>query len=289
LPYPRLITSNGISPTAEELNVLDAQKRRFHFQMKHIESMILMGNHQLANTKNNDIKRYHVLSADHDSVLCIVTLDFRLGAGAIGFEFNPSKLSPDNFNELSGRLMTMFSYDDEQLFSRGIVSHADFYIDLAGEDVSNFVLIDSGPRSPRHDKRTTYYGERGSRFVTSMCYKAKQQEIGGEILRLEARINRRDILFKDLVEQDQFNPFSTGVIVEPSTLKLVGQAWNNPLLGDRLFVLGLHGAIDNKPARQVIWAFLKERSVSWWQPETFWAAHRELLLKLKPGHAGVFG
>jgi hypothetical protein len=206
----------------------------------------------------------------------------------INFELNPSKLTPDNFAEIGGLLMTMFFDHYDELFAQGVVSHAEFFIDVSGEELSNLVLIDSGRRTTKQCKGTTYHGPRGALRVTVMYDKAKQSKIGGKLVRIEVRINDRKIKFRDLVEQDLFNPLSTSLVVEAGVLQLAAQKWHSPNLANNIKEFGLYGAIKNKPARKVIWTFLQEHAVPWWQPDLFWAGHRELLLKLKPGHAGVF-
>lgn len=286
LPYPKLITQDGNNPTAEELNFHDAQKKKFQSQMKHIESMILMGNHYLPKSSNKDLQRYLVRS-DDGTTLCFFTLGFSYGTGVINFELNPSKLSIDNFAEISGLMSVMFFDHYDELFAQGVISHAEFYVDVSGEDLSNLVLIDSGRRTVRQHKGTTYHGPRGSRLVTTLYDKAKQQNSGGQLVRIEARLNRRDLQFKDFIEQDLFNPFSTSLVVEALQMQSMSNKWNSPYLAHNIRELGFCGAIKNKPSRHKIWAFLKERAAPWWQPDLFWSAHRKLLLQLKPGHGGV--
>lgn len=183
LPYPKLITSDGSNPTAEELNLHDAKKKQFQSQMKHIESVITSGPHHCKG-KIKDQQRYLVLSNDDDTLLCVFTLGFCFGRGVINFEFNPSKLTPDNFSEISGLLMAMFFDHYDELFDESVVSHAEFFIDVSGEELSNLVLIDSGRRTPKQWKGTSYHGPRSSRLVTVMYNKAKQQKLVGSLFAL---------------------------------------------------------------------------------------------------------
>ena len=289
IPYPKLITSNGTNASAEELNIYDAQKKKFQSQMKYIESVIFMGDYYLPKSSNKDLKRYIVRSEIDGTHLCTFSLGFSWGTGVINFEFNPSKLTSDNFSEIDGLLTTMFYDHYDELFSQGVVSHAEFYADVAGEELSNLVLIDSGRRTTKQCKETTYHGTRVSRLVTTLYDKAKQQKTGGQLVRIEARLNRRDIPLRDLVEQDLFNPLTTCVLVEAAAMQSLSKKWKYPLLANDIIELGLYRAVANKHSRKAILAYLREQMVSWWQPEVFWAAHRKLLLKLRPGHAGVFG
>jgi hypothetical protein len=137
-------------------------------------------------------------------------------------------------------------------------------------------------------KGTSYSGKQSSRLVGTMYDKAKETKSAGKLVRVEARINRRDISFRDLVEQDLFNPLSSFLVVEASQLKLVAQEWNSPSLANRIKEFGLYGGVSTSYARKAIRAYLKEHTVSWWQPDVFWAGHRKLLQKLRPGQAGVF-
>lgn len=289
LPYPKLITSDKNNPTSEELNFYGAQKKQFASQMKHIESVIHTGESHCNDVKETNLKRHKVLTDIGGQLLCTFTLGFIYGSGVINFEFNPSKLNPDNLAEINGLLSVMFFDHYDELFARGVVSHAEFFIDIYGEDLSKLALIDSGRRSTKQYKGTTYHGKQASRLVATLYDKGKQAHLGEQVVRIEVRINRRDISFRDLVEHDLSNPLSSLLPVEVINLDSALQNWNMPDLGDNIIAHGMYGAIANKPARKAIWAHLKEHAAPWWwQPEVFWSAHRKLLMKLKPGHAGVF-
>lgn len=288
LPYPKLQNHDGENPTAEALNILDAQKKQYVSGMKHIESIILMGKFHLAKTSNKDLKRYRVLSEEDNALLCVVTLGFSYGTGVINFEFNPSKLTPANFAEISSLLTLMFYDHYDELYSRSVVSHAEFFVDVSGEKLSSLVLIDSGRRKVTKYRGTTYLGRRGSRNVGIMYDKAQEQKKEGHLVRIEARLNRRDIRFKDLVEQDLCNPLSTLLVLDVIQVQEIANAWNSPHLGNKIVEYGLYGAVKNAPSRKAIWEYLTEHAAPWWQPDLFWGVHRKLLMKLKPGYAGVF-
>lgn len=145
-----------------------------------------------------------------------------------------------------------------------------------------------GRRTTTKHKGTTYQGKRGSRLVGTMYDKAKEQNKDGQLVRIEIRIKRRDIKLKDLVEHDLFNPFSNFLVVDVNQLQSVAKGLNNPQLANQIKEWGLFDAIANKHSRESMLARLKEVAVPWWQPELFWATHRELLQKLKPENIGKF-
>lgn len=288
LPYPKLSKKDGENPTAEELNLLDAQRKSFVSHLKYIESVIHSGEYHCSSVKGTNLKRYKVFSDIDGKLLCILTLGLSFSTAVINFEFNPSKLNSDSFAEIDGLLSVMFYDHYDELFENGVVSHAEFFIDIYGEELSNLALIDSERRSTTKYKGTTYQGRRGSRFVGIMYDKAKQLKNGGQLVRIEVRINRRDIRLKDLVEQDLFNPLSTLLAVEVIQMQVMSNKLECPHLGNNMAELGLYGAVKNAHARKAIWQYLAQHAAPWWRPDTFWAGHRQLLMKLKPGHAGVF-
>jgi hypothetical protein len=287
LPYPSFPKTDEDLLPQEIVNFVHDKKKEFHASMKYIESTITDGIFDCIKVKHGDLQRYKVLSEVDGKLLCIFSLGFSYGTGVINIEFNPSKLTQDNFAELSGLFCVLFDDHYGELYKRGVVAHAEFYIDVHGESLPTLVLIEQGNRVTTKHKGTTYLGKRTSKLVTTMYDKAKQSGIDGKIVRTEARINRRDIHFKDFVEKDQFNPFSNALVVEQSTVQTVSMKWQIPVLANNVVEFGL-GMIANKHARKAILEYLKEHAVPWWQPDMFWSAHRELLLQLKPGHAGVF-
>lgn len=286
MPFPKIPKGDAKEATQEKLAQLYAQQKDFVSNMKHIESMIVLGPHYCSKTKNKDLKRHKVLSEIDGELLCIFSLGYSFGNGVINLELNPKRLNPDKIVELLGLLSVLFNDHYDELYERGVVSHAEFYVDVAGVELASLVLIDEGRRTTTMHKGTTYHGRRNSRLVATMYDKAK--ELGGDskLVRIEARINRRDIRFKELVEDDLLNPLNKFLVVEKSEVQLVAQQWNSPQLATHIIELGLYGAIFNKQARIAILAQLKEKAVSWWQPDLFWAAHKELLLKFKPGNFG---
>lgn len=291
IPYPRLPKSACQNPPSQEQLCDDAAKQKeFHAKLLHIKSMIIgTCQYHVSETKNKDLKRFKVLSDLDGSLVCVFSLGFSFGTGVINLEINPSKMTTDNWDELKGLLSVTFDGHYQEFYEQAVVSHGEFCIDVPGENLSSLVLIDTGRKATNNYKGTTYHGRRASRLVGTMYDKAKQLKQGGKLVRVEARINRRDIRFQDLVEHDPLNnPFSSLFVVEVIQLQLVAQDFLNPHLANLIKELGLYESVKNKHARQKILARLQDVSVHWWQPEVFWAKHKELLLQFKPGHAGGF-
>lgn len=289
LPYPKYPAVSFQDPEGlEQVHLADVQRKEFVAHMKHIESMITSGKFHRAKTKNKDFKRYHVLSELDGSLLCTFLLGFAFGRAVINIELNPSKLSQEQYAEILGLLSVMFDGHYEELFQRGVVSHAEFFIDVPGVELSSLALIAEGRSSTKKYKGTTYHGVRGAPLVVTMYNKAKQLGGSGQLVRIEARINRRDIRFRDLVEENLFNPLSKCFPVEVSVLQSAAKTWKTPQLGNAITELGLHAAIANKHSRKAILTYLKENSATWWEPDSIWAVHRELLLRFRPGQGSVF-
>lgn len=115
-----------------------------------------------------------------------------------------------------------------------------------------------------------------------MYDKAAQQKIDGEITRIEARINRRDIRFRDLVEIGIPNPFHNFFVISTDDLQLIANKWKHPRLVHNVRTLGVYGAtLGNQPARKRLLKHLEEHTVKWWQPDIFWDAHKKMLLEFK--------
>jgi hypothetical protein len=289
LPYPQFPKADELNqPSQEQVALLQAKRKEFVANMKHIESMITAGKFICGKIKSKDLKRYKVLSEFDGALLCVFSLGFSYGSGVINLEINPNRLTQDKIAELLGLLSVMFNDHYQELYEQSVVSHAEFYVDVFGEELSDLALLDAGRRATTMFKGTTYHGRRKSSLVGTMYDKAKEHGEDGQRVRIEARINRRDIRFRDLVEGNLPNPLSSFLVVEKSKLQLVAQEWKHPQLADQIIELGMFGAIANKHARNAILARLKKETVPWWQPELFWADHREQLLQFKPGHVGGF-
>lgn len=287
LEYPKMPkTDKQDSITPELIAHVKTKQAAFISNMKHIEAMIKLGPHKVSNTKNKDLKRYKVFSEIDGGLLCIFSLGFSFGTGVINFEINPSRLTKEKWDELLDLLSILFNDHYEELYTNGVVSHAEFYVDIPDEDLPNLVLVDLGRRAYTLFKGTTYLGRRKSHSSVAMYDKAKEQKQNGKLVRIEIRFNDRGIRFQVFVENDLFNPFSNILVVDVNQLNLVANEWKNPQLANHIIELGLYEAVKNKNAREAILAKLKENAVTWWKPDLFWAAHRELLLRFKPGQAG---
>ena len=290
LPYPKLSKhADGGELTSEELNVFDAQKKAYHAKMKHVEKMIKSGKYHCSTSSNKDLKRYCVYSEDDGALLCVISIGFSFGTGVINIAFNPSKLTSDNFAELSGHLSVMFYDHYEELYAKAVVSHAEFSVDVPGEELSNLILVDNTYRPMTKCQGSTYFGKQARKHVSVMYDKGQQLKLDGKLVRIEARLNDRTIGFPSIVEQDLANPLSNLLVLDVNRLQSVAQKTKMPYLAERISQVGLFEAVANKPLRNKVWTCLQEHAVPWWQPDAFWAAHGKLLHKLKPGHAGVFG
>lgn len=182
----------------------------------------------------------------------------------------------------------MFDGHYYELYEQGVVSHAEFYVDVFGVNLADLALIDAGRRVTTMYKGTTYHGRRNSSLVGTMYDKAKERGEDGQRVRIEARIKRRDILFQCLVEGTLPNPLSSFLVVEKSKLQLIAQEWKHPQLADQIVELGMYGAVHNQHARKKILARLEAEAAPWWQPAKFWDAHKEQLRRFKPGYTGGF-
>lgn len=293
LPYPAKPKVDVTKPMSQE-QLKDVQSHLeardvFIKEMHHIQYMMATGLHKPPKPLiNGDLKRYIQLADCDGGVLCIFTLGFSYGTGVINFECNPAKLTNDHCYEIGALIGILFEDHYQELYSRAVVAHAEFYIDVHGEELSSLVLIGEGRSKTEIYKGTSYYGNRRSPKVATMYDKAKEKKISGALVRIEIRINRRDILFSDLVEQDTFNPWASVFVVNKSELQAASKQWKLPHLAEQIIEHGIHDAVSNKHARKSILTYLRKRSVPWWKPEQFWATHRKLLSDFKPGLSCMF-
>ncbi|GEM_PF-3598643 len=287
LPYPKKLKGDLLNPvTVNQIAQYEFEKAEFVSAMHYIKNMVVDNfKHHVINTKNKDLKRYHVFF-NGGGLMCIFTLGFCFGTGVINLELNPSKLSPKQFSELFSWLDLFFNHGYPELYSKTVVSHAEFYVDAVGEDLSNLLMVDDSRRATTNYKGTTYLGRRGASNVTTMYDKAQEQEVEGKLVRIEARINRNDIRFQDLVEHYLFNPFGNVLVVDINQLQSAADEFNNPQIANHIKELGLVGSVKNKHARKKMFAVLQENTVPWWQPELFWESHREMLMMFKMNCVG---
>lgn len=292
LPYPAMPLMDATQAiTEEQLAVLrsyQAAKTGFIEKMHHIQYMMATGPCKPPKPLiKGDLKRYIQL-ADSGGGMCIFTLGFSYGTGVINFECNPDKLTNDHCCEIGALMGILFDDHYQELYDHAVVAHAEFYIDIHCEDLASLVLIGEGRSRTKIHKGTSYFGRRRSPKVATMYDKAKEQKIVGQVVRVEVRINRRDIPFKELVEQNSFNPWDAVFVVNKSELQAASIEWKLPHLVGQVIEFGIHDAVSNRYARKSILAYLRLRSVPWWKPELFWATHKELLSHFKPGPNCLF-
>lgn len=285
LPYPK-------SPKGMELAMMSVmakqliqyQQKEYVALMKHIESMIKVGKHFVKKTKQKGLKRYCVLSEQNDTPLFYVQLGCINKTWVINFEWNPSKLSPEEQDEFLANLSIMLNHHYEELYEFGVVSHAEFAVDVYGVDISSLALISLKKSAYQRVGTTIYSGRRGSANVLTIYDKAKELGKSEKHVRIEARIKRRDLTLQQLVENSAaiHNPFNRQIVVDVNQLQLVAQELQIPPLAELLKELGLHEAVKNFAARCKIFGHLMKNTVDWWQPDKFWTQHQALLKALEP-------
>lgn len=273
----------GAKLTEEEKHVIHSQRALYLAKLKHIEKMIKLGKYFVQKTGEKGLRRYCVLSEFTDAPLFYVQLGCIKGTWVINFEWNPSKLSLEGGAEFLGNLESMLYDHYDELYYKGVVSHAEFAVDVYGVEISNVVLIEKGRKSFCKEGSTAYSGRRSSPHVLTVYDKAKQLGEPGDMVRIEARIKRRDITFRQLVEEAPIgNPFGNAIIVDVNRLQLIAAEFGKPELATHIMELGLYGAVKNKQLRLKIYSRLQEVAVEWWKPEQFWSNHQTLLKGLHP-------
>jgi hypothetical protein len=275
--------AKGAKLTEEEKQSIHADRAKYLVDMKNIETQIKLGKHFVQKTGEKGLRRYCVLSEFTDAPLFYVQLGNIKGTWVINFEWNPSKLSPVERAEFLGSLEPMLNEDYHELYYKGVVSRAEFAVDVYGAEIADLVLIEKGRKSFHKEGATIYSGRRGSPHVLTMYDKAKQLGELGPWVRIEGRISRRDITFRQLVEDSLVgNPFGNAIIVDVKQLQLVASEFDKPQLAAHIMELGLQGAVKYKPLRLKILSRLQEVAVEWWKPELFWNEHQALLKELHP-------
>ncbi|PTQ65044.1 hypothetical protein C8R26_1621 [Nitrosomonas oligotropha] len=292
IPSPKFKINNDSTDQAliNELTKKYVYEKNHYIKQQHyIKHTILnMTKYKIENQKNN-ARCYSIYSdnAVKNKRLCAITIGRNHGNYFLNIAINPSNLSQDDLFELQGLFSILFNNHYEEIYQKGVVSHFEFFIDVSDIHIADLLLIDEGRRKTTLFKGTTYHGCRKSPLVCTMYDKAAQQKLGGALTRIEARINRRDIKFSDLVENGISNPFEKFFVVHKNSLQLIAQEWKQPQLVDLIQELGVYGATQGNPsARKKILERLHEHTVSWWQPQLFWEAHRKMLLEFKPAFLG---
>ena len=285
IPYPKKpkVEEDNPSSTTKIIAQYQHQKNEFVSNMKYIESTVkeeIIPFHA-SYCKNKDLKRYKLYSGIDGNLLCVVSLGFSFGTGVINIQVNPSKLSSKHWVEFQGYLDVLFEDGYHEIYENGVMSHAEFYCDVKDVNLEDYVLIDFGQRGTKHYKGTTYQGGRTAPLVCTMYDKAKELKIEGNLVRIEARIKRRDIRTIDLIESDLYHPLQQFIVISKKNLQLIAQEKGCPKIADKIIEFGLFKAI-NSAARKSFATLIREHRAPWWDIDVIWQTHRELLQGLKP-------
>ena len=240
---------------------------------------------------SNTVKCYSIYSDDDDDTysnkLCVITVGWKYGNHFLNIAINPSNLTLDGGCELQSLFSVLFNNHYEELYEKGVISHFEFYVDVPNTHLADLVLIDAGKRKTTLYRGTTYHGGRKSKLTCTIYDRAAKLKIDSALTRIEARINRRDLLFKDLVENGIPNPFDKFFVVPAEALKLIAQEWKQPQLPHMIREFGVYGATHRNPAaRKKLLERLHEHTVPWWQPDLFWETNKKMLLEFKPEFLG---
>lgn len=267
----------------EKQNIQE-QLKEFKARMMHIKNMIKHGKHFAKHTGQEGVRRYCVQSEEAGTPLFYVHLGCAYGTWVIKFEFNSAKLSLAERDEFLANLEGMLDGHYAELYTQGVISHAEFCVDVYGADISSLMLVSSRNKSYRRFETTTYIGPRGSSDVLTMYDKAKQLGASDKRVRFEARLKERYITLQQLVEYSHLlpNPFGNAIVVDVSRVQAVADELGNPSLANHLNELGLSGGVKNKYAKAQIFSRLQQEAVDWWKPEQFWSEHQALLKGLHP-------
>lgn len=232
------------------------------------------------------LDRVGVSTEKDNSYVASVMLGLRYSTPVLNFSFNPSKLTDDGLDELETLLALTLPNQYEGLYTDGVISQFEFFIDVEGIKVSDLVLLDTGKRKTTRYKSTTYNGRRGSPLVGTLYDKGVEQGTDQLLTRVEVRVKQRQVTFQQLVESGISNPFSPFLLVPASALTIVANEFKCPALVGQILQHGLNGGIKNAQARKAITKRLAELVVSWWNPDLIWGEFRKILLGFRPYFIG---
>jgi len=290
IPFPKPIINNDISDSTEIdplTKEYEDQKNEFKSKMFYIEKIIKNTTKYKMNKLKNNLNHFYIYSDETNELICRIELGCVYGNYTINVSFNPSKLNQNKWYEIDDLLSVLFMNQYEELYEKGVISRFEFYIDVENVDINDFVLIDEGRRKTNIHKGTTYHGGRKSKMVCTMYDKGAQLNLKDKIMRIEVRLNRRDLKFRDMVEKGIPNPFAKFFVIHKDVLKMVTQKKGNLSLAHAIKEFGVYGLTEgNPPARKELLKQLKEYTVPWWQPELFWEIHKKMLLEFKPAFMG---
>lgn len=232
------------------------------------------------------LDRVGVYTEEDNSYVATVMLGLTYSTPVLSFSFNPSKLTDYGLDELEALLTLTLPNHYEGLYTDGVISQFEFFVDVEGVKVSDLVLLDIGKRKTTLYKSTTYNGRRGSPLVGTLYDKGAEQGTDHLLTRVEVRVKQREVTFQQLVESGISNPFSPFLLVPASALTVVANEFKCPALVGQILQQGLNGGIKNAQARKAITKRLAEFVVPWWNPDLLWDEFRKILLGFRPHFIG---
>lgn len=290
IPYrPLGMTSTDVSG---ELTPLQIAKEVFHKNefICHVHgvhsALIDIFDAVPAQTKNKTgPDRLRVVCEQDKSHVAIVVAGHYFGSPVVSYSFNPNKLTEAGLIELDGLLSLTLPHGYASLYTEGVISHCEFYIDVEDVPYGGLALLDRGKRKVTPFKGSTYNGTRQSLTVGVMYNKAEEQKTDSLCTRFEFRIKRLDTTLEQLVESYTPNPLSPFLITPAVAINSVANNWgNDPGLAHRIVSDGLSGGIKNSTARRSITKQLEEHVEPWWEPENIWVAFQQAMTVLRPNY-----
>ena len=282
LKYPSATNEQLKEMTDDSKAKLKLTQKQFIAKKLYIQNVIKSACVFSKKSVNHYLTRYFIKSESDNTDVCEIYLGQAGTTHIINIKFNPSKLSMDGKAEFDGLLAVTFNDHFEEVYSNSVVSHIEFFIDVLDIDQDDYVIVDLSRRTATNYKETRYQGKRTSPLSLAYYNKGKQLNVDDSITRIEARIERRDIKFQDLVESDLYNPFQQFIVISKKNLQLIALDKGCPKIADKIIEFGLFKAIKNPLARKSFATLIREHRAPWWDIHVFWQTHRELLQGLKP-------
>jgi hypothetical protein len=239
-------------------------------------------------TKTKDkLHRISVRCATDGSHVATVMLGLCYGTPLIRYTFNPNKLTEDGWLELENLLDMTLPLGYGSMYTKGVISRFEFFIDVDALNHVDIALLDTGKRRTTLYKSTTYHGTRRSPLVATLYDKAAQLKLPSPLTRIEMRVKRPDIILQPFIESSINNPLAALLVVPTAALEALCSEWkNSPALVSQIKNSGLYAGIKNASARKKITARLQEMIVPWWDPIHIWEKFREILLNFRPDFIG---
>ena len=290
IPYrPLGMTINDPSGKLTSLQIANEvlHKKKFVSHVRGVHgSLIDIFDAVPAHSKNTTgPDRLRVVCEKDKSHVAIVVAGHYFGNPVVSYSFNPNKLTEAGLIELDALLSLTLPHGYASLYTEGVVSHCEFFIDVEGVHYGGLALLDKGKRKVTSFKGSTYNGTRQSLTVGVMYNKAGELKTDAYCTRFEFRIKRHHTTLQQLVESTTFNPLSPFLVVPTNAINSVAKHWKyNPNLATQIEMYGLSGGIKNSTARKSITKQLAEHIVPWWEPETIWAGFKETMTVLRPNY-----